>query len=63
MNFGHVIAGIYASNHDEARLLQQIIQTALRDRAGTPAEASLARWNNDLASIRRKAERDEWTGW
>lgn len=63
MKFGHVNAGIYASSHEEARLLQEIIQSALRDRAGTSAEPSLAKWNNELASIRRKAERDAWVGW
>jgi hypothetical protein len=61
--FGHVIAGIDIGSHDEARLLEEIIHTALRDRAGHPAEATLARWSNSIAETRRRAVREEWTGW
>ncbi|ANK73747.1 hypothetical protein FA04_14630 [Ensifer adhaerens] len=63
MKYGSVLAGIYATNHDEARLLQEIMQSALKDRAGTKAEPTLARWNNELSNIRRKADANEWVGW
>ena len=63
MTYGQVLAGIHASNQEEARLLQAMIHRELRERAGTPAEAVLAKWSNHLASIRRDAERKEWVGW
>lgn len=61
--FGHYLAGIYVSCHAEARVLQDILQEALRNRAAQREEPLLAQWNNDLASIRRRAIAEGWTGW
>lgn len=61
--YGHVIAGIYVSSHAQARLLQEILQREMRERAGRPEEGLLAKWHNELVSIRTKADRDSWIGW
>ena len=60
---GHFLAGIHFGSHAEARLLQEILDRELRERAGRPEEVRLAEWNNSLASIRRRAIAEEWTGW
>lgn len=61
--FGATIAGISMKSHTEARLLHSIIMDAMRDHAGSPYETLLAEWSNEIASIRRRAQRDNWIGW
>jgi hypothetical protein len=60
---GHYLASLTISCHAQARLLEEILQRELRERAGTREEAVLAEWNNDLAKTRRRAIANEWTGW
>ncbi|MFN3319961.1 MAG: hypothetical protein ACK43M_14525 [Allorhizobium sp.] len=60
---GHHLASLTISCHTHARLLEEILQRELRERAGTKDEAILAQWNNDLAETRRRAIANEWTGW
>lgn len=61
--YGHVIATLGVSSHEQARLMMQMLEREMRERAGTPAEQQLARWYNHLAATRRKAERESWRGW
>lgn len=60
---GHVLAGVTVSDHSQARLLQSVLADAMRDRAGRPEEAQLARMYNELEGVRRRARRDSWIGW
>lgn len=59
----HVLASVTISSHEQARLMQELLVQAMRERAGKPEEAILAKWNNDLAKTRRDAERERWAGW
>lgn len=60
---GHCLASLTISCHAHARLLEEILQRELRERAGTKEEAILTQWDNDLAETRRRAITNEWTGW
>lgn len=60
---GHVLAPLTISIHQQARLMQELLVQAMRERAGKPEEATLARWHNDLTETRRDAERQRWAGW
>lgn len=59
----HVLASVTISSHEQARLMQEVLVQAMRERAGRPEEAILARWHNSLAKTRRDAERECWAGW
>lgn len=60
---GHVIASVAVSSHQQADLLQRILEREMRERAGKPEEAQLAQWYNSLASTRRQAAAESWPGW
>jgi hypothetical protein len=62
MKYG-VLVGIHASSHHEARLLQEMLQREMRERASKPEEAKLAEWNNYLTKMRRDADKEGWGGW
>jgi hypothetical protein len=61
--WGAVIAGISVKSHQQARLLEEMLSRELRERAGKPEETILAKWNNELVRLRRKAVEQEWIGW
>lgn len=61
--WGSRIAGIHVASHAQARLLAEILQRELRDRAGLPEETLLAKWHNEVTRIREKAVRECWRGW
>lgn len=60
---GHVIASVTVSSHQQADLLQRILEREMRERAGKPEEGQLARWYNSLAQTRRQATAESWPGW
>jgi len=61
--FGKTYAGVYVHTHEQAILLQEVLQREMRERAGNPAERLLARWYNELENIRRRAVKEKWRGW
>lgn len=61
--YGHVIASVEVSSHGQAALLMRILEREMRERAGKPEEAQLAKWYNSLAKIRRQADAESWVGW
>lgn len=63
MTYFKVLAQITIADHSEARLLEEILQRELRDRAGTIDEKTLANWHNDIVKTRREAVAQNWTGW
>ncbi|CAN7165235.1 hypothetical protein LJR234_000334 [Mesorhizobium amorphae] len=60
---GHVLASVTISDHSQARLLQSLLEQAMRERAGRPEEPTLARWYRDIEQTRRQAKDEGWAGW
>ncbi len=61
--FGHVLATVTLSSHAQARLMQQMLEREMRERAGRPEESALAAWYNDIERTRSRARREKWVGW
>lgn len=58
-----VLAGIDCSSQKQARLLQEILENELRERAGKPEESLLAAWHRHVSRFRERAKREAWAGW
>lgn len=61
--YGSVICGINMRSQPQALLLQQILEEALRDRAGKPEEGLLTKWHQEVVRYRREAKRECWVNW
>ena len=61
--FGQIIGTLFISSRLQSRLLQRILENAMREYAGRHEETFLAKLHRDLAAMDRQADRENWLGW
>lgn len=61
--FGRVMGTLAINSRQQVLLLQRILEGGMREYAGRHEETFLAKLHRDLATMDRKADRENWPGW